>query len=871
MVVSFDRSPDALPQNIEAEENVIGAILIDPKTLDAVLEILSPEAFSLDLHRIIYQAMLQIRASGQQPDTLTVTSYLISTGQLFKVGGQAKIAYLAGNCLSSVNIVQCAHLVLDKWIRRKVIADCNSAIAEAKGNTSIGQTIEALEKTIEPLTKIKDLSLKEIHQAENELQLRQLTKDIEQVEALENPFEREVAIKSLMRRWDIKSKNDFLNFHAKWLDSVNRSRSYSLDEYYQMHGAQSTEWLLDGWLPRRGITVLYSKGGAGKTALINSICKSLIQGADWSDYRCSKPISILWIQTDQSPTITSQLLDRQGFFALSPEVRIKQRILDRWSIENFYTLTQELEQHEFELVIIDSLNSVSKNSIYSENDQEFARPLVRLRDIGERFDCSFLILHHANNQGQIRGTTAIYNAADQVWKLDRVAPSPEAQEQQAEEITEANLEIQKSRFRQDGRTYRIRFSSDDFTWAAVGEIVPGNAQPITSVTPTQSKILQFLRRNEGIGFQASEISEALAINADTTRKSLAALYSDGLIGCHRGHRRYNLYFCGRFNPPDNPPPSGGRPPTDPTDPSDPSLFTKDHVKNDGSDGSVNFLGHQTLTQQSVGTDPSIADQLAIADQLKETPNLNETLTQQSVPTDPSTDPSIADQLPSDIKIADQLPADPREGDRDTNQTPAQATSTLVTSVTQCGLFQPKLKTGDRVTTPSGSGTITAYLGFSDWCGKGCRHIYEVQLKEFPTLFLRQCEENLAQEIRPASTSRAISFGYTSEPLLSGKKSVTRRAWKDSYAQYFVDAFHQDKKIPAIDKDYRRGGKVIGYLTLTCAPYKEKLADMPESDLEAEGGMAKTVERFIEKYFDGNADQEVWVVRFSFEMLKAETP
>jgi hypothetical protein len=119
----------------------------------------------------------------------------------------------------------------------------------------------------------------------------------------------------------------------------------------------------------------------------------------------------------------------------------------------------------------------------------------------------------------------------------------------------------------------------------------------------------------------------------------------------------------------------------------------------------------------------------------------------------------------------------------------------------------------------------------------------------------------------------ISFGYTAQYL--PQKSVTRRDWKDGHAAKFIKAWSravtEGKKlrVPAIDKGYHAGGKQIGWAILTEIPYKEKLRDMPEADLVAEGGMCSTVAEFAIKYFKGDTDKEVWVIRFSFQKFIIE--
>ncbi|MBW4666528.1 MAG: DNA cytosine methyltransferase [Cyanomargarita calcarea GSE-NOS-MK-12-04C] len=113
----------------------------------------------------------------------------------------------------------------------------------------------------------------------------------------------------------------------------------------------------------------------------------------------------------------------------------------------------------------------------------------------------------------------------------------------------------------------------------------------------------------------------------------------------------------------------------------------------------------------------------------------------------------------------------------------------------------------------------------------------------------------------------ISFGWTAQYLPA--KTVTRRDWKDSHAQKFIKAYERGDRVAALDKDKRYGGKQIGWCKLACLPYKEKLSDMPISDVSAEGGMVSTTKEFIDKYFDGDSSKEVWVIRFAF--LPGETP
>jgi replicative DNA helicase len=115
---AVDRLP---PQNIEAEEAILGGIFIDPEAIGRVTEILTPEAFYIGAHRSIYQAALDLQARGLPTDLMGIASWLKDKGTLEKIGGQSRLAQLVDRTISAANIDQYAKLVMDKYTRRKLI------------------------------------------------------------------------------------------------------------------------------------------------------------------------------------------------------------------------------------------------------------------------------------------------------------------------------------------------------------------------------------------------------------------------------------------------------------------------------------------------------------------------------------------------------------------------------------------------------------------------------------------------------------------------------------------------------------------------------------------------------------------------------
>ena len=114
----FDRLP---PQNIDAEEAILGGILLDPEAIGRVTEILVPEAFYIVSHREIYRASIELQSKGKPTKLMTVASWLKDKNLLEKAGGQSRLAQLFDRTISAANIDQYAKLVMEKYTRRQLI------------------------------------------------------------------------------------------------------------------------------------------------------------------------------------------------------------------------------------------------------------------------------------------------------------------------------------------------------------------------------------------------------------------------------------------------------------------------------------------------------------------------------------------------------------------------------------------------------------------------------------------------------------------------------------------------------------------------------------------------------------------------------
>lgn len=116
------------PQNVEAEQAVLGSILLKPRAFGDVLETLKTTHFYLKSHQIIYEAMLDLFEKNEPHDLLTITNYLRDNNNLANVGGPGYLAQLTSIVPVTTNIGSYAKIIRNKAILRHLI-DVNTDIA----------------------------------------------------------------------------------------------------------------------------------------------------------------------------------------------------------------------------------------------------------------------------------------------------------------------------------------------------------------------------------------------------------------------------------------------------------------------------------------------------------------------------------------------------------------------------------------------------------------------------------------------------------------------------------------------------------------------------------------------------------------------
>lgn len=119
------------PQNIEAEQSILGSLMLEKEAWDQVADVISDSEFYKPAHQKIYVAISELHKKNQPVDLITVSNLLSSKGELEQIGGADYLVDLVNRTISSANIASYAKIVRDKALLRRIIASSSSLIEKA--------------------------------------------------------------------------------------------------------------------------------------------------------------------------------------------------------------------------------------------------------------------------------------------------------------------------------------------------------------------------------------------------------------------------------------------------------------------------------------------------------------------------------------------------------------------------------------------------------------------------------------------------------------------------------------------------------------------------------------------------------------------
>src|SRR5574341_1287537 len=155
--VSLQKLP---PQNIEAEQMVLGAILIENDAINSVMSVLTPQDFYKDIHRRIFTAMLEMFERREAIDLVTLTDSLRGKVGLEAVGGASYLATLVSLVPTAANIKHHAKIVREKSVLRQLIHTSTDIITQCYDDSRTVESVDELLNSAE--RSIFEIAQKEI-------------------------------------------------------------------------------------------------------------------------------------------------------------------------------------------------------------------------------------------------------------------------------------------------------------------------------------------------------------------------------------------------------------------------------------------------------------------------------------------------------------------------------------------------------------------------------------------------------------------------------------------------------------------------------------------------------------------------------------
>lgn len=356
-------TPRIQPHSLEAEQSVLGAILLDSKALGKAVDLVADGHFYSTQHQLIYRAMLDLSERGEEIDQITLSEHLKSKGELESVGGSAYLAELVQIVASAANIKHHCKIVQDHATRRQAIlfgTDLAEGAYEGADVIDLGARA----------TRISELS----------------------------------RIPTKVSASLLPALLDFAALQS--LSLPQRSRHLP-------------------WLPEGGNVMVYGPRGVGKTFLQLGLTAALTTGTSFLKWPLTRPAGVLYVdgemQIDELRTRLTTLLPAPPkaplqFLAGEWVYHTLRRDLVLTSEAMRASVLEILDAHpKIRVVILDNVSC-----LFAGIDEDKKRDwepinawLIRLRHRG----LATVLVHHAGKGGQQRGTSGREDALDTIIEL----------------------------------------------------------------------------------------------------------------------------------------------------------------------------------------------------------------------------------------------------------------------------------------------------------------------------------------------------------------------------------------------------------------------------------------------------------------------
>ena len=217
--------------------------------------------------------------------------------------------------------------------------------------------------------------------------------------------------------------NNKIKTNNKKVDKLTKNKkplAYNFDDFIEFCGSENTEYLVDTFLPKGEMVILHGASGTGKTRLALDLAYAMLTDGKFLGENV-KQGKVLLISSDQGKNATKRTLQLRGFDLL--ENRNNFFIRRDFQIKQLDLLKQLLVELKPDLVILDSLTSITSTTAIDENKAEIAKAVVPIRELLDEHNASSILIHHDNKNifakgtDKMAGSSRLVSVAHSVWSL----------------------------------------------------------------------------------------------------------------------------------------------------------------------------------------------------------------------------------------------------------------------------------------------------------------------------------------------------------------------------------------------------------------------------------------------------------------------
>ena len=361
------------PQALELEEAVLGALMLERDALSAIADILKPEAFYKEAHRVVYEAILFLFNDSQPVDLLTVTAQLRKDGTLEAAGGAYAVTALTTKVNSAANVEYHARIIIEMAIKRELIRVSGEIQTKAYEETT--DVFDLLDQTEGALFEISEQNIR-------------------------------------------KNYADMKSIMAEALTEIEIKRGQEGGLTGIASGFTELDRVTSGW-QKSDLVIIAARPGMGKTAFVVSAMRNA--AVDFN-----QPVAIFSLEMS-SVQLVNRLISAEA--ELESE-KIKKGKLQNYEWEQLLSKTEKLSkapifiddtpaltilelrakcrrlksQHDVQLIIIDYLQLMSADARGGGNrEQEIATISRALKGLAKELNVPVIALSQLSRAVETRG------------------------------------------------------------------------------------------------------------------------------------------------------------------------------------------------------------------------------------------------------------------------------------------------------------------------------------------------------------------------------------------------------------------------------------------------------------------------------------